>query len=250
MKKLLFILSFLVASTSYAQEVIGDSLFIRDVAPGKVSSVLKSTGNGIKKVRITGTINDKDLSALSTMCQPEVLDFSDCTYSNKNFEFDKFVNAKKTPIYIVCKLPMFPNLKKLSLFKTGVSGKFDVPLIKVKYDGTLNYVETYANIDVDAEVEEALLKPCEVEYDGMLRAYISYKKLWDSSSTIYFGSVSSAKILHINKRPQDDLCYYNPRTPILVIGTRVVLQDYKSFPIVDEWLERVIEIDGGVSCSE
>ena len=250
MKKLLFLLSFLVASTSYAQEVIGDSLFIRDVAPGKVSSVLKSAGNGIKKVRITGTINDKDLSALSTMCQPEVLDFSDCTYSNKDFEFDKFVNAKKTPIYIVCKLPMFPNLKKLSLFKTGVSGKFDVPLIKVKYDGTLNYVETYANINVDAEVEEALLKPCEVEYDRMLRAYISYKKLWDSSSTIYFGSVSSAKILHINKRPQDDLCYYNPRTPILVIGNRVVLQDYKSFPIVDEWLERVTEIDGGVSFSD
>ena len=61
MKKLLFILSFLVASTSYAQEVIGDSLFIRDVAPGKVSSVLKSAGNGIKKVRITGTINDLSL---------------------------------------------------------------------------------------------------------------------------------------------------------------------------------------------
>ena len=250
MRKILFLLSFLVASTSYAQEVIGDSLFIRDVAPGKVSSVLKSAGNGIKKVRITGTINDKDLSALSTMCQPEVLDFSDCTYSNKDFEFDKFVNAKKTPIYIVCKLPMFPNLKKLSLFKTGVSGKFDVPLIKVKYDGTLNYVETYANINVDAEVEEALLKPCEVEYDRMLRAYISYKKLWDGSSTICFGSVSSAKILHVNKRPQGDLCYYNPRTPILVIGNRVVLQYYESFPIVDEWLEKVTEIDGGVSFSD
>ena len=51
MKKLLFLLSFLVASTSYAQEVIGDSLFIRDVAPGKVSSVLKSAGNGMRLYR-------------------------------------------------------------------------------------------------------------------------------------------------------------------------------------------------------
>lgn len=249
MRKILFLLSFLVASTSYAQEVIGDSLLIRDVAPGKVSSVLKSAGNGIKKVRITGTINDKDLSALSTMCQPEVLDFSDCTYSNKDFEFNKFVNAKKTPIYIVCRLPMFPNLKRLSLFKTGVSGKFDVPLIKVKYDGTLNYVETYANINVDAEVEEASLKPCVVEYDGMLRAYLSYTKLWNGGAT-HFGSISSAKILHVDKKPQSDLCYYNPRTPILVIGNRVVLQNYKSFPIVDEWLERVTEIGGNVSFSD
>lgn len=41
MKKLLFILSFLVASTSYAQEVIGDSLRIADTKAGKVASILK-----------------------------------------------------------------------------------------------------------------------------------------------------------------------------------------------------------------
>ena len=67
MKKLLFILSFLVASTSYAQEVIGDSLRIADTKAGKVASILKKNGNGIKKVCITGRINAKDLQALATV---------------------------------------------------------------------------------------------------------------------------------------------------------------------------------------
>ena len=120
MKKLLFILSFLVASTSYAQEVIGDSLRIADTKAGKVASILKKNGNGIKKVCITGQINAKDLQALATVPGLTTLDLSGTMYKATTFN-----NHLSTAI---CELPYYNTLDILKLPKGGFSGKTEYDL--------------------------------------------------------------------------------------------------------------------------
>lgn len=138
MKKLLFILSFLVASTSYAQEVIGDSLRIADTKAGKVASILKKNGSGIKKVCITGQINAKDLQALATVPGLTTLDLSGAVYIAQS----RFVSSA------ICEMPNFSSLSILKCPKGGIFNKEEQELLDVKLELAPRLISLRPNVSI------------------------------------------------------------------------------------------------------
>ena len=138
MKKLLFILSFLVASTSYAQVVIGDSLRIADTKAGKVASILKKKGNGIKKVCITGQINAKDLQALATVPGLTMLDLSGAVYIAQS----RFGRSA------ICEMPNFSSLSILQCPKSGIFNKEEQELLDVKLDSAPRLLSLRPNLSI------------------------------------------------------------------------------------------------------
>lgn len=138
MKKLLFILSFLVASTSYAQEVIGDSLRIADTKAGKVASILKKNGNGIKKVCITGQINAKDLQALATVPGLTTLDLSGAVYMAQSL----FGSSA------ICEMPNFSSLSILKCPKIGIFNKEEQERLDVRLESAPRLISLRPNVSI------------------------------------------------------------------------------------------------------
>lgn len=138
MKKLPFLLSFLVASTSYAQEVIGDSLRIADTKAGKVASILKKNGNGIKKVCITGQINAKDLQALATVPGLTTLDLSGAVYMAQS----RFGSAA------ICEMPNFSSLSILKCPKSGIFNKEEQELLDVELESAPRFISLRPNVSI------------------------------------------------------------------------------------------------------
>ena len=158
MKKLLFILSFLVASTSYAQEVIGDSLRIADTKAGKVASILKKKGNGIKKVCITGQINAKDLQALATVPGLTMLDLSGAVYIAQS----RFGRSA------ICEMPNFSSLSILKCPKSGIFNKEEQELLDVKLESAPRLISLRPNVSIsksDNSKLSGVLGVNEVELD-------------------------------------------------------------------------------------
>lgn len=138
MKKLPFLLSFLVASTSYAQEVIGDSLRIADTKAGKVASILKKNGNGIKKVCITGQINAKDLQALATVPGLTTLDLSEAVYMAQS----RFGSSA------ICEMPNFSSLSILKCPKSGIFNKEEQELLDVELESAPRFISLRPNVSI------------------------------------------------------------------------------------------------------
>lgn len=158
MKKLLFILSFLVASTSYAQEVIGDSLRIADTKAGKVASILKKNGNGIKKVCITGRINAKDLQALATVPGLTMLDLSGAVYIAQS----RFGSSA------ICEMPNFSSLSILKCPKSGIFNKEEQELLDVELESAPRFISLRPNVSISKSDNSKLsgeLGVNEVEWD-------------------------------------------------------------------------------------
>lgn len=158
MKKLLFILSFLVASTSYAQEVIGDSLRIADTKAGKVASILKKNGNGIKKVCITGQINDKDLQALATVPGLTTLDLSGAVY----------IAQSRLGSSAICEMPNFSSLSILKCPKSGIFNKEEQELLDVRLESAPRLISLRPNVSIsksDNSKLSGVLGVNEVELD-------------------------------------------------------------------------------------
>ena len=158
MKKLLFILSFLVASTSYAQEVIGDSLRIADTKAGRVTSILKKNGNGIKKVCITGQINAKDLQALATVPGLTMLDLSGAVYIAQS----RFGSSA------ICEMPNFSSLSILKCPKSVIFNKEEQELLDVRLESAPRLISLRPNVSISKSDNSTLsgaLGVNEVELD-------------------------------------------------------------------------------------
>lgn len=188
MKKLLFILSFLVASTSYAQEVIGDSLRIADTKAGKVASILKKNGNGIKKVCITGQINAKDLQALATVPGLTTLDLSGTMYKATTFN-----NHLSTAI---CELPYYNTLDILKLPKGGFSGKTEYDLLEVRLQTIPRLISLRCNVMLSSKTASNSKSFNEVEFDlSNIEKYDSAIKRWKEYNNHFFNK--TAEILYV-----------------------------------------------------
>ena len=110
MKKLvLSILAlFLVAIYVNAQE----TLEVNNPKPGKLGSVVKKDLYGtLKKLTITGFLNNKDFDVLSNLTNLEELDFSKAELNQEDYKPGKLEYYNSSKLI----LPSFPSLKKLSV---------------------------------------------------------------------------------------------------------------------------------------
>lgn len=110
MKKLLLsiLASFLVAIYVNAQE----TLEVNNPKPGKIGSVVKKDLYGtLKKLTITGFLNNKDIEVLSNLTSLEELDFSKAELNQEDYKPGKLEYYNRSKLI----LPSFPSLKKLSV---------------------------------------------------------------------------------------------------------------------------------------
>lgn len=233
---LLLLVLGLTLNFSFGQTVVGDSIFIHTEKPGKITSILKKCKTNIRKVCITGVVNDKDLLALSQMARIELLDFSDCVYKGTLY---REWNGKYC---VICKLPEFSDLKNLYTFKTGIVGKESVPLVIIETKQQLKYVETYPNIIISNGdigfishnfIEEGLIKPTTVDYKDCMETW-EYKNHWKYEFCPYIlhGTDSIQKLT-------GSTIYHN-------VNTDEVLFNGNWLDGIDEkWLSRITHIVGG-----
>lgn len=239
MKKLLFILSFLVASTSYAQEVIGDSLRIADTKAGKVASILKKNGNGIKKVCITGQINAKDLQALATVPGLTTLDLSGTMYKATTFN-----NHLSTAI---CELPYYNTLDILKLPKGGFSGKTEYDLLEVRLQTIPRLISLRCNVMLSSKTASNSKSFNEVEFDlSNIEKYDSAIKRWKEYNNHFFNK--TAEILYVVNGDFATANRYMNSTIMCDKSKRhVVLNGRWDNSIDEKWLSLVTEFGRGAS---
>lgn len=234
---LLLLVLGLAFNFSFGQTAVGDSLFIHVEKAGKITSILKKHKADVRKVCITGMVNDKDLLALSQIKHIELLDFSDCVYKGTLYrEWDgKYC--------VICKLPEFGSLKKLYTFKTGIVGKESVPLVVIETKQQLKYVETYPNIIISNGgimsshnfIEEGIIKPTTVDYKDCMKTW-KYKNHWGYEFCPYIlhGTDSIQKLTE-----KGSTIYHN-------INTGEVLFNGSWYNGIDEkWLSRITHIGRG-----
>ena len=223
---------------SFGQTTVGDSLFIHVEKAGKITSILKKHKADVRKVCITGMVNDKDLLALSQMEHIELLDFSDCTY--KGTLYYRLGNRKYC---VICELPEFGNLKNLYTFKTGMVGKESVPLVKIKTKQQLKYVETYPNIIISNGdiwerhnfIEEGIIKPTTVDYKDCMKTW-EYMNHWryEFCPYILHGTDSIQRLTVTGST-----IYHNINTG------EVLFNGYWHDGIDEKWLSRITHIGRG-----
>lgn len=228
MKKLLFILSFLAASTSYAQEVIGDSLRIADTKAGKVASILKKNGNGIKKVCITGQINAKDLQALATVPGLTTLDLSGAVYIAQS----RFVNSA------ICEMPNFSSLSILKCPKSGIFNKEEQELLDVRLESAPRLISLRPNVSIsksDNSKLSGVLGVNEVELD-----------MTNSKGVKNYHCIESgnAKVVYVVGGSLED-AYQYVRDAIIICNqnkNRVILNGAWDSSLDEKWLALITDL--------
>lgn len=241
---LLLLVLGLTFNFSLGQTVVGDSLFIHVEKAGKITSILKKCKADVKKVCVTGVVNDKDLLSLSQMGNIELLDFSDCVY--KGTLYREWDGSKYC---VICKLPKFGNLKNLYTFKTGVVGKESVPLVVIETKQQLKYVETYPNIIISNGgilsshnfIEEGLIKPTTVDYKDCMKTW-KYRdnSYYEFHPYILHGTDSiQQKLTSSTQRLTHSTIYHN-------VNTDEILFNGSWHDGIDEkWLSRITYIGRG-----
>ena len=239
MKKLLFILSFLVASTSYAQEVIGDSLRIADTKAGKVASILKKNGNGIKKVCITGRINAKDLQALATVPGLTMLDLSGAVYIAQS----QCITHSRFGNYAICEMPNFSSLSILKCPKSGIFNKEEQELLDVRLESAPRLISLRPNVSISKSRNSKLsgeLGVNEVELD------MTNSNGVENSNCIESGN---AKVVYVVGGSLEDAYQYVSDAVIICNQNkdRVLLNGRWDNSIDEKWLSLVTEFGRGAS---
>lgn len=233
MKKLLFILSFLVASTSYAQEVIGDSLRIADTKAGKVASILKKNGSGIKKVCITGQINAKDLQALATVPGLTMLDLSGAVYIARS----QCITHSRFGNYAICEMPNFSSLSILKCPKSGIFNKEEQELLDVRLESAPRLISLRPNVSISKSRNSKLsgeLGVNEVELD------MTNSNGVENSNCIESGK---AKVVYVVGGSLED-AYQYVRNAVIICNQnkdRVILNGEWDNSIDEKWLSLVTE---------
>lgn len=233
MKKLLFLLSFLVASTSYAQEVIGDSLRIADTKAGKVASILKKNGNGIKKVCITGRINAKDLQALATVPGLTTLDLSGAVYMAQS----QCITHSRFGNYAICEMPNFCSLSILKCPKSGIFNKEEQERLDVRLESAPRLISLRPNVSISKSRNSKLsgeLGVNEVELD------MTNSNGVENSNCIESGN---AKVVYVVGGSLEDAYQYVSDAVIICNQNkdRVLLNGRWDNSIDEKWLSLVTE---------
>ena len=233
MKKLLFLLSFLVASTSYAQEVIGASLRIADTKAGKVASILKKNGNGIKKVCITGRINAKDLQALATVPGLTTLDLSGAVYMAQS----QCITHSRFGNYAICEMPNFCSLSILKCPKSGIFNKEEQERLDVRLESAPRLISLRPNVSISKSRNSKLsgeLGVNEVELD------MTNSNGVENSNCIESGN---AKVVYVVGGSLEDAYQYVSDAVIICNQNkdRVLLNGRWDNSIDEKWLSLVTE---------
>lgn len=234
MKKLLFILSFLVASTSYAQEVIGDSLRIADTKAGKVASILKKNGNGIKKVCITGQINAKDLQALATVPGLTTLDLSGAVYIAQS----RFVNSA------ICEMPNFSSLSILKCPKSGIFNKEEQELLDVRLESAPRLISLRPNVSISKSDNSKLsgaLGVNEVELD-----------MTNANGVKNYHCIGNAKVVYV-VGGNIEAAYQYVRDAIIICNqnkNRVILNGAWDSSLDERWLALITDLGENANFSK
>lgn len=234
MRKILFLLSFLVASTSYAQEVIGDSLRIADTKAGKVASILKKNGNGIKKVCITGRINAKDLQALATVPGLTTLDLSGAVYMAQS----QCITHSRFGNYAICEMPNFSSLSILKCPKSGIFNKEEQERLDVRLESAPRFISLRPNVSISKSDNSKLsgeLGVNEVELD------MTNSNGVENSNCIESGN---AKVVYVVGGSLED-AYQYVRDAIIICNqnkNRVILNGAWDSSLDEKWLALITDL--------
>ena len=139
---LLVIALFWTTATIIAQ----DALEVNNAKPGKLGSVVRKDSYGtLKKLSISGFMNNKDFEVLSNLRNLEELDFSKAELDEQDFKPGKLEYYNRSKLI----MPALTSLKKLSVAGGYYKLIFSSELPNLKELYVTNGVEVNAHLSLD-----------------------------------------------------------------------------------------------------